>query len=164
MSGNGKLLSEHNLHVAFQVSLVLKGLFALSEIATGVGAYFVSPRMLVDVLRTVLQSELQEDSRDFVANYLLHSAEQLSISAQHFAGIYLLSHGVVKIWLVAGLLRRRLWYYPTAIAVFAAFIVYQLYRFSFTHSIWLVLITIVDAIVIVLSVHEYNLLRRVATG
>lgn len=164
MSGERKLLSEHNLHIAFQAGLALKGLFALSEIATGIGAYLLSPRLLVNFLRTVLQGELNEDSRDLIANYLLHSAQQLSISAQHFAGIYLLSHGVIKLWLVVGLLRKRLWYYPTAIAVFGAFIAYQLYRFTFTHSAWLVIVTIVDAIVILLSVHEYRFLRRSGYG
>lgn len=163
MSIKSKLFSDRNLHVAFRVSLILKGLFALSEIATGIGTFFVTRRMLVSVVETLVQGELSEDSRDFIANYLLHSAQHFSISAQHFTGIYLLSHGAVKLWLVAGLLRRKLWYYPTAIAVFTAFIAYQIYRFTFTHSAWLLLITVVDAVVIALSWHEYKYLRRVVS-
>lgn len=164
MSIASRLFSDRNLHIAFYISLMLKGLFALSEIAAGVGAFFLTRRLLVSVVQTIVQGELGEDPRDFIANYLLHSAQHFSIGAQHFTGLYLLSHGVVKLWLVAGLLREKLWYYPTAIAVFSAFIAYQLYRFTFTHSAWLLLITLVDAVVIALSWHEYEYLRRRLSG
>jgi len=62
--------------------------------------------------------------------------------------------------LIIGLLREKLSYYPVAIAVFALFIAYQLYRFSFTHSIGLMLIAMVDVVVIGLTWHEYKYLRR----
>lgn len=158
------LLSEHNLHIAFQISLLLKGLFALSEILAGIGTYFVTRRLLVEIIGAVTRAELSEDPRDLVANYLLHWAHNLSIGTQHFAGVYLLSHGIVKLWLIVGLLRQRLWYYPTAILVFTAFIAYQLYRFTFTHSVWLLLLTAVDALVIALSWHEYRFLKRLISG
>jgi uncharacterized membrane protein len=44
--------------------------------------------------------------------------------------------------------------------VFALFIMYQLYRFSFTHSVWLLVITILDMVVIWLTWREYKYLRR----
>jgi uncharacterized membrane protein len=74
-----------------------------------------------------------------------------STTTQHFAAYYLLGHGVVKLWLIVGLLKMRLWYYPVAIVVFGLFAVYQLYRFSFTHSLSLVLITVLDLAVTVLT-------------
>jgi uncharacterized membrane protein len=87
-------------------------------------------------------------------------AQQFSISTQYFTAFYLFSHGVVKLFLIAGLLRERLWYYPLAMIVFAFFIMYQLYRFSFTHSVWLFVITILDMVVIWLTWREYKYLRR----
>ena len=56
---------------------------------------------------------------------------------------------------------EKLWYYPAAIVVFALFIVYQLHRFSFSHSVGLLLITLVDVVVIALACHEYKYLRWV---
>lgn len=94
-----------------------------------------------------------------MANYFLHAAQSLSVSTQHFAALYLVSHGAIKLWLIIGLLRKRLWYYPTALVVFGFFITYQLYRFSFTHSPSLLFITAVDVVVIVLTWHEYRYLR-----
>jgi hypothetical protein len=67
-----------------------------------------------------------------------------------------LSHGVVKLWLIIGLLRQKLWYYPLAAAVFGLFIVYQ---YSFTNSLWLLVLSAVDVAVIALTWHEYRYLR-----
>jgi uncharacterized membrane protein len=44
--------------------------------------------------------------------------------------------------------------------VFTAFIVYQLYRYSYTHDLGLILLSILDAFVILLAIHEYRLLRK----
>jgi uncharacterized membrane protein len=62
--------------------------------------------------------------------------------------------------LIVGLLRNKLWYYPIAIVVFILFVAYQIFRFQITHSIWLLAITAVDAVVIVLTWHEYWYLRQ----
>ena len=155
-----KLFDERNLHFFFVVSLWLKGVFALSEIVGGIAAYFVSQQFLLNVVLWVTRDEFAEDPHDIVANYLLHSVEQLSMNTQHFAALYLLGHGVIKLWLIIGLLREKLWYYPVALIVFGLFIVYQLYRFGFTHSLWLLFVTAVDVVVIVLTWHEYTYSRR----
>ena len=62
--------------------------------------------------------------------------------------------------LVFFLLREKLWAYPASIAVFGLFIAFQLYRYSFTQDIGLILLSIFDLFVIFLAVHEYRLLRK----
>lgn len=108
----------------------------------------------------VTRKEFSEDPHDLIANLLLPSVEHLSGSDQVFAGVYLLVHGVVKLWLVIGLLRGRLSFYPVSLAVFALFIAYQLYRYGFTHSAWLLVLNGLDLVVIFLTWHEYRVLRR----
>jgi uncharacterized membrane protein len=155
-----RFLAEKNLHLAFEVSLVLKAAFAVTEIVSGVGVYFVTRQFVFTLVERLTRAELLEDPRDVVANYLFEAAQHFSVSTRNFTAAYLLSHGVIKLWLISGLLRARLSYYPAAIAVFGLFIVYQLYRFSLTHSPWLILITVVDVLVIGLTYHEYGYLRR----
>ncbi len=154
------LFDKKNLHLAFEISLILKGIFALLEILGGIVAYFITQQFLLNLVLAVTQEELTEDPHDVVAQYLIQSAQDFSISSQHFTTFYLLSHGIIKTFLIAGLLRERLWYYPVAIIVFVLFIVYQLYRFNFTHSVWLLMITLLDIIVIWLTLHEYTYLRQ----
>ncbi len=151
---------EQYLHRFFELSLVLKAVFAGCEIVAAIGAYLVPLPFLAWLVGIVTQGELAEDPRDLVANYLVHWAQHLQVGTQRFLSLYLLGHGVIKLWLIVGLLRERLWYYPVALIVFGLFIVYQLYRFSFTHSAWLLLITLVDVVVIGLTWHEYGYLHQ----
>ena len=160
MTGIKKLFDENNVHVAFETSLTLKGAFALAEIAASIFAYVVTTQFLLDLVHAVTRTELTEDPRDFVANYLLHAAQDMSVSSQHFAAFYLFSHGAIKLWLIIGLWREKLGYYPAAIAVFGLFILYQIYRYSFTHSLSLLLITALDVVVIGLTWFEYQHLQR----
>lgn len=161
MNGIKKPSNENKGHVAFEISLMFKAAFALSEIATSIVAYFVTTQFLLDLARVITRTELTEDPRDFVANYLLDAAQGLSVTSQHFTAFYLFSHGVVKLWLIIGLWQKKLGYYPAAIAVFGLFILYQLYRYSFTHSLLLLLITALDVAVIGLTWFEYQHLRRI---
>jgi uncharacterized membrane protein len=151
---------EKYLHRFFEISLVLKAIFAGGEMLAALGAFFVTPSFLSRLIAAITRAELTEDPRDLAANYLVHLAQHLSVSTQRFMALYLLSHGAIKLWLIVGLLRERLWYYPVALTVFGLFIIYQLYRFNFTHSSWLVLITVVDIVVVGLTWHEYAYLRR----
>jgi len=67
----------------------------------------------------------------------------------------------VKIALVAGLLSGARWAYPTSLVVMAMFVVYQLYRFSFTHGLALLVLTVFDLFVIALIWREW---RRLAAA
>src|SRR6266699_6191958 len=107
MSGYKKSVYEKKIHLAFEISLLVKGLFALGQIIGGIVVYFVSQQFLVGIVRDITQEELAEDPRDLVSNYLLHSAQDLSISTQHFVALYLLTHGIIKLWLIIGLLRAK---------------------------------------------------------
>ena len=160
MSGITKLLEEKNIHLVFEVSLIFKGVIALFEIIGGILVYFVSQNFLLHIVLAITQDELTEDPKDFIAHYLIQSAQSFSISSQHFAAFFLFSHGAIKMFLIIGLLRKKLCFYPTAILVFGLFIVYQLYRFSFTHSPWLLVITLLDVVVIWLTRHEWKYLRN----
>jgi uncharacterized membrane protein len=155
-----KLLAEKNVRRAFEVSLVLKAIFAILEIVGGVLVYFVTQEFLLKLILAFTKQEFIENPDDTLARYLIQFAQNFSLNSRLFVSFYLLSHGIVKLFLIVGLMRRKLSYYPAAILVFTLFIVYQLYRFSFTHSIWLLLITLLDAVVIWLTWHEYKLIRR----
>lgn len=155
-----KLFEEKNLHLAFEISLILKGIFAVLEVIGGIVAYFVTQQFLLRLVLAVTQEELTEDPHDLVAHFLTKSAQDFSVSSQHFTSYYLLSHGLIKLILIAGLLREKLWFYPLAISAFVLFILYQSFRFSVTHSIWLLMLTVLDIAVIWLTWHEYQYLKR----
>ena len=83
----------------------------------------------------------------------------LSDSTQLFAVLFLLGHGLVKIGLVVALLRKHRGAYPIALVIFGSFVAYQLYRFSRTHSPWLLALSALDIFVIVITWTEYKRMR-----
>ncbi|WP_296652222.1 DUF2127 domain-containing protein [Paraburkholderia sp.] len=77
-----RLFDGRKLSVAFEVSLWLKGIFALPEAVSGVATYFASPRILLTLALWVTRDEFAEDPHDLVANFLVHTVQHLSVSAQ----------------------------------------------------------------------------------
>lgn len=94
-----------------------------------------STQSIVSLVGRFTQDELVEDRGDVVANTLLHWAQTFSLQTQPFYAFYLLSHGVVKLGLVTGLLMRKLWAYPASLVVMTLFIAYQVYRYTYTPGI-----------------------------
>jgi uncharacterized membrane protein len=144
----------------FRYSVLLKGLNAAFEIAGGIALWFISPRQIVYWTSLLTHSELVEDPRDFISNYLRHAASHISIGGEHFVVAYLLAHGVIKMVLVIALLSNKLWGYPAAIAVFGGFIVYQIYLLMLYGGLGLIALTIFDAIVVVLIWLEYRAVKE----
>lgn len=149
---------EQFIHKIFVWSVLLKAFDGVVEILGGVALLF--PGVLTNIAMLLIQNELIEDPHDFLATYLQHTVPTFLAQSGWFAALYLVSHGLIKTVLVAGLLRDKLWAYPSAIVVFALFIVYQLYRYTFTHSIFLILLTVLDLVVIGLTWHEYRYFKK----
>jgi uncharacterized membrane protein len=61
MSPTKNLAREEKIHLAFEISLVLKGLFALGQITGGIVAFFVSKEFLLRTVSVLTQEELAED-------------------------------------------------------------------------------------------------------
>jgi uncharacterized membrane protein len=152
-------MNEHRIHQIFKVSVLLKGAHALLECAGGLALALVSTDMIAAMVNRLTQDELVEEPDDFVATHLMNLAANFSTNSKNFYSFYLLSHGLIKILLVAGLLRNKLWAYPASLIVLGLFIAYQVYRFTYTQSPGLIVLTVFDLFVMVLIWHEYRLVR-----
>ncbi len=151
-------MREKNIHRVFVISLLIKGLDSLLEIAGGI--MFLFTGSVTSLIISLTRGELLENPTDMVANGMRNLIPYFSGHTQLFWAAYLLIHGVVKIFLVAGLLKKKLWVYPTAIVVLFLFIAYQIYRYSYTHSAFLILLSLFDLLIIWLTWHEYNFYKK----
>lgn len=146
----------------FDWAVSLKGLDGLFEILGSLLLYFSTPESLGHLVQWLTQHELSEDPHDLIATGLLKLFGQLTVHTQALAAAYLASHGLVKIFLVWGLLHRRSWSFPVALFFLGAFIVYQAYRLSFNHSLPLAMLTLFDFLVFFLVWREYQHFKSVA--
>jgi uncharacterized membrane protein len=155
-------IDEQQIHLLFRWSVFLKGIHAIIEIVGGTLFLILAhvPNSLPDLIASFSQEALISDKDDIVSRFLFDVAHQLSVSSELFAGYYLLSHGLVKIILVIALLKNKLWAYPWSLGVLGVFILYQLYRFTFTHALGLILLTIFDLFVMWLIWKEYRIVRK----
>ncbi|UCI06517.1 DUF2127 domain-containing protein [Mesorhizobium sp. B1-1-8] len=151
---------ERRIHQLFEISVWLKGAHALIECLGGLLLYVATTDAIASFVNTLTQEELIEDPNDLIAGYLSQAASQFSVASKEFYAFYLLSHGLIKLLLVIGLLRGKLWSYPASLAALGAFMIYQVYRYSYTHSIGLLVLTVFDAVVMVLIWHEWRVVRR----
>ncbi|MEO8426126.1 MAG: DUF2127 domain-containing protein [Verrucomicrobiota bacterium] len=147
---------EKILHRAFTIGVWVKGVDGILETIGGFLFLLVGRTALSNLVFTLTQHELLEDPDDRLANWLRHASGHLSSDARLFGSSYLLAHGRIKIFLVAGLLRAKLWSYPTAIASLSAFIGYQIYQASLRYSPGLVGLTMFDTIILALTWREYK--------
>ena len=143
------------VHFTFDIGLLLKAIEAILEIAAGIGLIFITPTVMENVGNFIEEYMINAPMAEMLADF----AFSYSLDAQRFIVFYMLSHGIVKMVVIVMLWRQKLWAYPTSVAMFAFFIVYQIYHYETIHSVILVLLTILDIIMIVLTVLEYKRLK-----
>jgi uncharacterized membrane protein len=147
-------LSRNLLHRSFRTGITLKGLDGLLESVAGI-LLVVHPDIIRRIGIKMWISETLHDPTP-LAPHLAHASEKLANASPHFAAMYLLAHGIAKVLLVAALWMNKIWAYPAAIVGFSGFVVWEIFRFTHTHSIALILLALFDLAVIALIWMEYS--------
>jgi uncharacterized membrane protein len=149
---------ERWIRLVFVVTVVWKGVDGLFEALLGLALLFTGTTM--KLLFAFTHNELLEDPTDTIARLIQQTAPRLLARASLFAGCYLLGYGLVKLFLMYGLLRDRLWVYRTSLYMLSVFFVYQAYRIARYHSAMLAVFTLFDLVLLWLVYHEYQLCRH----
>ena len=144
--------------VSFDIALIFKSLFAISEVLGGISLFFLTPSRLNSVIGWIVKvkGNIDQDSQSMLMNMLINFGNNFTVSTQYLLAIYLLSHGLIKLVTLALLWKKVLWAYPLSIVVFVGFIIYQMREFLTTHSFFMIFVTVVDVIMIVLTILEYR--------
>ena len=153
---NAKLKTTDAVHKGFEIGLLLKFIGGILEVIGAALMLLLTPDRISSFVRLITQHELLEDPKDFIANYLLSFSQSFSVSAQLFGVFYLASHGIIKAALVYLLWRKKPWAYPLAVAVLILFAAYQIYRMSMKFSLLMLFLTVLDIVMIVLTILEYK--------
>jgi len=144
----------------FWGGIIIKGLISAGELVLGFLFIFFSYDTLLRVATGLTGDELAEAPHDPLWNLVVHSFNGFTATPQIVWAVILLSHGIIKTFMIVGLMKDWLWIYPWSAAVFAGFAVYQMYQYTFAPSIFLVAITVFDVILIALILHEYKYEKR----
>lgn len=149
----------------FRIAVALKGLDGGVQLVLGIVLIFLPPTVITGLANAVVTRDLLGDPNGTLSTHLETAAHNFADGTSRWFAIgYLLLHAVIKIGLVAALLRKIVPVYPVAAVVLGAFVVYEIYRAIRTHSIALPIFAVLDIIIIVLVLREYRQLRREATS
>ena len=140
----------------FRVSIILKGVDAAAEIIGGLLLLLINPSQIKGLIHWLTASELRSDPHDFIANLLVHVGHNFNNNSRLYVGIYLLAHGVIKMFVIVNVLRNKYWAYPLLIIVLFGFVVYQGIQIAHTQSIGLILLTIFDLFIIIMTALEWR--------
>ncbi|HEX4104079.1 MAG TPA: DUF2127 domain-containing protein [Candidatus Paceibacterota bacterium] len=154
------IVSEKTYHRVFWGGIIIKGLISVGELLLGVLFLFFSYATLFSVAVALTGDELTESPRDPLWNLAVHSFNGFTATPQAIWAFIFLSHGIVKTFMIVGLIKDWLWIYPVSAIVFAAFAAYQIYQYTYAPSFFLIAITVFDVILIGLILHEYRYERR----
>jgi uncharacterized membrane protein len=143
------------MHRLFEAAIFVKGVDGVLETVGGLVLLFVPLHRLDSLVRWLLAHELSSEPHDWLAKATAHLLDSLSLDTKLFASAYLIGHGLVKIFLVYALWREKLWAFPIALWFLSLFVVYQLYRYTHTHSIALLIFALIDVCVAWFIWREY---------
>lgn len=135
--------------------IFFKGIDGIIETLGGIVLASVSSQMITNLIYGLFGRELLEPD-DFLTHYIVKMSTHLSVSTQTFAAVFLLGHGLVKFGLATAIWFNRLWAYPLAGVILSLLILYQSIRFASTHSVLLLLLTVVDIIIVAMLRPEYK--------
>lgn len=146
-------------HKSFKIGILVKGIDSVLEMIGGILLIFLNPNRLNKLVTLLTQHELSEDPKDVVANFIIKLSSHFSLSGQYFGIFYLMSHGIIKLILVIMLWKRKIWAYPLTVVSLILFILYQIYRCTIMYSTGLVLLTVFDIVMIILTLIEYKSIK-----
>lgn len=141
-------------HLLFVLTLVGKGLLGLIQLATAVALLMGLAQRLPDFAHWLFRAELAEDPKDFFAAKIVSLVAKLPQTDMSFYTIYFAAHGTLHVAVVAALIYGATWADLAALAVLAAFVVYQVIEWFSVGGATLILLTCIDLAVIVLTILE----------
>ena len=147
------------LDKSYEIGIILKGIHGGLELLGAVLLTVIPPSAILSLTSFLTHNELAEDKHDFLASHVLRYGNELAHSSHLFLILYLATHGLVKVVLVIALLRQKHWAYPWAIAALILFLVYQVYLFVVHPTIFLGLLSVLDAVIIWLVWREWRVVR-----
>lgn len=134
--------------------------YGATRLAIGVTLLSVVGTPLSVLFYRLTAHELAMDPDNSLLLYVGHSLTHHNFMVTYFLAGYLIFWGVVDMVLSYNVLRNKLWAFPASLALISFFIVYEMFRFTHTHSAVLLGIIVVDLALVLLIGHHYRILLR----
>ena len=157
-----KVFTKKIIDKIFEIGVLIKALFGFFEIMAGIFVAIAGQKLIDNFLINMAMDEISREPDDFLARHFIIWSTDLYLGPKFFAVAYLLFHGAVNIFLLVALMKSKARAYHWAMVGFSFFIIYQIYRYFYTHSLTLLALTIFDIFFVFIIFLEYKKIRKKA--
>ncbi|MCX6737932.1 MAG: DUF2127 domain-containing protein [Candidatus Parcubacteria bacterium] len=144
----------------FRIGMWWRMLYGFLRLISGLFLLHLVGTPLADIFYKIMSHELIEDPNDLLIRVIGPLLQNFSFTVNYFIAVYLVLWGIIDIFLSVNLLKRKKWAFPISIYAIGILVLYEIYRFSYTHSFVLACVIIIDIILIWLIRKEYHKLKR----
>ncbi len=151
--------SEKNISLLFRFSMWWRIIYGFLRLILGTTLLKITGQPLSEFIYTLMSHELTGKMSDVILSklYILFEIHDFTIS--YFIALYFIFWGTIDIVLSLCLLHHIRQAFPIAMVIIALFILYGIVRFTFTHSLVLSVVIIIDIGILYLINHEYQKLK-----
>lgn len=151
---------QEKIHELFSTAIAIKGLHGIIEIISGLILLLAKPNYITKFISEIFEHEISQDPTDLLANFAIHTSQNLSINTLLFYSMYLVIYGAINLALSISLWKEKLWAYPTAEILIFILVLFQTNRLLHTHSITLAILTLIDISILIMLNLEYKRTKR----
>lgn len=126
------------------------------RIILGLALLRVIGEPLIDIVTTVMEYELLQNTPDVLFSLISHTLSEHQFSVTYFLAFYFIFWGSVDAILSHHMLRDDIWAFPIALVLIGLFIIYSIFRFTYTHSLMLLAVIFMDIVIMWLVYQEYR--------
>ena len=146
---------KNKIYKILEFGTLIKAINGIAELVLALVVLFGS-KHAYSAIKLIFSHELATDPNDFIVNYIVNFAANLSLGHRGFIAIYLIIHALINFYLFFIIWGKRFKQFPIVIVILLLLTAYQIFRFYHTESIVLFFITLVDIIVIYLAAQYYK--------
>jgi uncharacterized membrane protein len=143
----------------FRYGMYWRIFYGSLRILFGIVLFRLVGTSLIDIITRLMTHELVQDPSDKLYAFAVYWLGHHPLSITYFLASYFIFWGVVDIVLSVELLRERLWAFPASLVLIAGFVIYEIIRFTHTHSLILLWIIFVDIFIFWFIEREYKKLK-----
>lgn len=143
-------------HALFEASVLIKAINGVWETLSGFAILFLSKDSINQFFSIITGGKSTDKSHEGILNGLTLGMQHLSAGTKDFAGIYILAHGLINIFLAYNLYKERMWSFVVSFIFFGLSIIYLMIKVIHHPSPWFFALIIFDTVFTYLTWHEYK--------
>lgn len=145
----------------FNIGMWWRIIYGALRLVIGLALLKMIGQNFSEIFLKFMSHEITQDADDFLFTRLAPLASHISYTVTYFIAIYFIFWGAIDMLLSINILRKKLWAFKLSFVLITVFVMYEIHRFTYTHSKMLFLIIIIDLVLIWLIWKEQRKLEKV---